>query len=186
MRFEPDTRATIAAPRRVLWKRRDRFGVTGCWEREGNNRPRPIFKCGGANMLARLKGGLNPGVPVCLRKKTEEVWRGKLKRYQKQELFLSNILITRNLEILLLSCVFYCFFFVVVSKIRRSWSWKERRMGGKIKIDKSRFGNLSVVSFLKMDLCKRVNAEWYLDCVLYSCDFTDMRKFCGNNALIFL
>lgn len=58
-------------------------------------------------------------------------------------------------------------------------------MGGKIKIDKSRFGNLSV-SFLKMDLCKRVNAEWYLDCVLYSCDFTDMRKFCGNNALIFL
>lgn len=55
MRFEPDTRATIAAPRRVLWKRRDRFGVTGCREREGNNRA--IFKCGGANMLARLKGG---------------------------------------------------------------------------------------------------------------------------------
>lgn len=43
-------------------------------------------------------------------------------------------------------------------------------MEGKIKIDKSRFGNLSVVSFLKMELCKRVNAEWYLDCVLYNCD----------------
>lgn len=47
-----------------------------------------------------------------------------------------------------------------------SWNWEERIMEGKIKIDKSRFGNLSVVSFLKMELCKRVNAEWYLDCVL--------------------
>lgn len=33
-----------------------------------------------------------------------------------------------------------------------------------------------------MDLCKRVNAEWYFGLCIIHCDFTDMGKFCENKA----
>ena len=84
------------------------------WEREGNKRPRPIFKCGGANMLARLKGGLNPWVAVCLRNRTEEVgMTGKIEEISETRYYSCRILITRfgRFSYFLVFC---CFFFFVV------------------------------------------------------------------------
>lgn len=75
-------------------------------------------------MLARLKGGLNPGVPVCLRKKTEEVgMTGKIEEISEAGIILVKYFDHEEFgNFVTFLCVLLFFFFcsVVVSKIRRS------------------------------------------------------------------
>lgn len=62
-----------------------------CYRLARARRKQPIFKCDGANMLARLKGGLNPWVTVCLRKRTEEVGTtGKIEEISEAEIILGK------------------------------------------------------------------------------------------------
>lgn len=137
MRFEPDTRATIAAPRRVLWKRRDRFGVTALPLRARRKQAtatdiqmrRGEYACS----IKRRPESLSR----CLFKKQNrgsgydgENWRD----IRDKILFLSNF-DHEVWKIFLFSCIllFFLFCSVVVNKIYEmrilSWNWEER--GGK-------------------------------------------------------
>lgn len=124
MRFEPDTGATIAAPRRVLWKRRDRFGVTALPLRARRKQPtatdiqmrRGEYACS----IKRRPESLSR----CLFKKQNrgsgydgENWRDIRDRY-----YSCRILITR-FERFSYFLLFIVFFFFVVWLLIKYMKW---------------------------------------------------------------